>query len=112
MYKKVIVINSDTLGRGDREIGHTLLGVLLRKILAQIDKPDAIIFYNAGVKLVMRGSYFIDILESLEKAGVELLACGTCVYGLGGRSGLLVGRISDMNEIADLLITSDQVITL
>ncbi len=50
MYKDVIVVNSETLGRGDDTVGSSLLGVLLRKVLASPNKPDAIVFYNSGVK--------------------------------------------------------------
>ncbi|WP_070000451.1 hypothetical protein [Cellulosilyticum sp. I15G10I2] len=112
MYKNVIIINSDTLGRGDAEVGHTLLGTFLRKLLASMNKPDVIIFYNSGVKLVVRGSYFIDILDGLECEGVELLACGTCVYKACNNSSLQVGRITNMEEIADIVLKAHKVITL
>ena len=112
VYKSVIIINSDTLGRGDTQVGHTLLGAFLRKLLASINKPDPIIFYNSGVKLVVRGSYFIDILEGLECEGVELLACGTCVYKACKDSSLEVGRITNMEEISDMLLKAEKVITL
>lgn len=112
MYQKIVVINSETLGRGDDGVGQTLLGVFLRKMLASLKKPDAIIFYNSGVKLLVQGSHYIDILEALEIKGVELLACGTCVYRACGQHALLVGRITNMNEIADLLLDAETVITL
>lgn len=112
MGKQVIIINSETLGRGDQGVGHTLLGVFLRKVLASMNKPDTIVFYNSGVKLLARGSYFIDILQALEQSGVELLACGTCVFKVCGQQSLLVGRISNMDEITDVLLKADKVITL
>lgn len=112
MYKKVIIVNSETLGQGDDGVGHTLLGVFLRKVLASMDKPDLIIFYNSGVKLLANGSRYIDILEALEQSGVELLACGTCVFKVCGQRSLLAGRISNMDEIAGILLQSETVITL
>nr|WP_302597603.1 DsrE family protein [uncultured Cellulosilyticum sp.] len=112
MYNEVVIINSDTLGRGDEEVGRTLLGTFLRKVLASLDKPDAIIFYNSGVKLVTRDSHFRDILEALESGGVELLACGTCVYSVCGKRSLAVGRITDMEEIADIVLKAQKVVTL
>lgn len=112
MYRSVIIINSDTLGRGDEEVGRTLLGTFLRKILASLDKPDAIIFYNSGVKLVTRQSNFRDILEALENSGVELMACGTCVYSLCGKKALSVGRITNMEEVADIILKAQKVVTL
>lgn len=112
MYKHVIIINSDTLGRGDEGVGRTLLGTFLRKVLASLDKPDALLFYNSGVKLLTRESYFIDVLDALEKSGVELLACGTCVYKVCGQHSLAVGRISNMDELADVIIGANKVVTL
>lgn len=112
MYNSVIIINSDTLGRGHEEVGSTLLGTFLRKVLASIDKPDVIVFYNSGVKLLTRDSYYLEVLDALELSGVELLACGTCVYSVCGQRSLSVGRISNMDEIADILLNSLRVITL
>lgn len=112
MYKHVIIINSDTLGRGDEGVGQTLLGTFLRKILANLDKPDAIVFYNSGVKLLTKNSYFLDVLDALEKSGIELLACGTCVFKVCGQHSLCVGRISNMDEIAGIIIEASKVVTL
>lgn len=105
-------MNSDTLGRGDESVGQTLLGTFLRKMLARPERPDAIVFYNSAVKLLTRQSYYLDILDALEKSGVELLACGTCVYKVCGQQSLSVGRISNMDEITDLIIGAEKVTTL
>lgn len=112
MYKHVLIMNSDTLGRGDESVGQTLLGTFLRKMLARPEKPDAIVFYNSAVKLLTRQSYYLDVLDALEKSGVELLACGTCVYKVCGQQSLAVGRISNMDEITDLIIGAEKVTTL
>lgn len=112
LYKHVIIINSDTLGRGDEGVGKTLLGTFLRKILASLEKPDILLFYNSGVRLLTRESHFLDVLDALEKSGVELLACGTCVYKVCGQHSLAVGRISNMDEMADIIIGAKKVITL
>lgn len=112
MYKNVVIVNGDSLGRGDQEVGHTLLGTFLRKLLARSDKPDAIIFYNSAVRLVTKESYFLDILSALESTGVELLACGTCVYKVCGPKSMRVGRMTTMEEIADIVMDAQKVITL
>lgn len=112
MYNRVIIVNSETLGKGDEGVGQTLLGVFLRKVLASLDKPDLIIFYNSGVKLLTIGSRYVEILQALEDEGVELLACGTCVYRACGQNSLLAGRITNMDEITDILLQSKTVITL
>ncbi|OON99489.1 MAG: hypothetical protein ATN35_12410 [Epulopiscium sp. Nele67-Bin004] len=112
MYDQVIIINSESLGYGDANVGSNLLGVFLRKILASLDKPDVIVFYNSGVRLLTPGSKALEILAALESYGVELLACGTCVYKVCGQKSLRVGRISNMDEIADIILNANRVITL
>ncbi|RPI29726.1 MAG: sulfurtransferase-like selenium metabolism protein YedF [Acidobacteria bacterium] len=109
---RVLVINSDSMGRGDVELGQKLIGSFLRKLWARGDGPDAIVFYNSGVKLLARGSTVLDALEGLANAGVDLLACGTCVSFFSLKDSLAVGRVSDMGEIAELLMTADQTVTL
>jgi len=76
---QIVVVNSDSMGRGDAELGTQLIGSFLRKLWAQESKPDAVIFYNSGVKLMAHGSGVLDGLEGLAAAGVDLVACGTCV---------------------------------
>ncbi len=109
---KVIVVNSESMGRGDDELGTKLVGSFLRKLWAQESKPAAVVFYNTGVKLMARGSSVLDALNGLSASGVDLLACGTCVtsFQLGDR--MAVGRVSDMTEITSLLLRADTVITI
>ena len=50
------------------------------KALKDLDKlPQKMVFYNNGVTLVTKSSPVIDHLRDLEKMGVELLLCATCV---------------------------------
>jgi selenium metabolism protein YedF len=97
---RVLQIGAGTMGSGDDELGALLLRSFL-KTQAEIDhKPDAIIFYNDGVKLCCEGSLLLDDLRGLEAAGIEIIACGTCLnyFELGDR--LRIGRVTDMLEIA------------
>lgn len=109
---KVIVINNDTFGHGDRELGDKLMGAFLKKIWIRKEKPEAIIFYNAGVKLTAKGSQLIDVLTGLSESGVELLACGTCLNHYELADKILVGRISNMEEISSMMMEAKSVITL
>ena len=62
--------------------------------------------------ILTKESYFLDVLDALEKSGVELLACGTCVYKVCGQRSLTVGRISNMDEMTDIIIQARKVVTL
>lgn len=98
--KKVIIINSETMGNGNSELGATP------------KKPEAIILYNGGVKLAAEGSGVLDALEGLLDAGVDILACGTCVehFGLGAK--MKKARISNMVEITECLMNADDTVTI
>ncbi len=107
---RVVQISAATMGTGDDELG----GLLLRsfvKTQAQLERmADAIIFYNDGVKLCCDGSLLLDDLRSLEQAGVEIIACGTCLNYFELADQLAVGRVTDMLEIASRLAAAGSIV--
>ena len=109
---KTIIINNQFFGSGSDDLGKTLMASFLRKLWANKNKPDNIIFYNSGVKLLSKGSDILDALEALSELNIELLACGTCVNYFGLEDKLVVGRISNMQEISTVIMNSDTVITI
>jgi selenium metabolism protein YedF len=106
-----IIINSQYLGKGNDDLGKTLMGSFLRKLWASDKKPDKIIFYNESIHLLTEKSAVLDALDGLSKAGVDLLACTTCVKHFQLDNKIVVGRMSDMVEIISLLMKSDRIIT-
>lgn len=109
---KVVIVNSESMGQGDEEVGKQILGSFLRKVALQAQKPDAMIFYNAGVKLMAEGSRFLADLEVLDQQGVDLIACGTCVGYFNLADKMVLGRVSDMQEIARILVNTESITTL
>jgi selenium metabolism protein YedF len=98
-----VQVAAATMGAGDDELGALLLRSFL-KTQAQLEsRPDRIVFYNGGVRLCCAGSLLLDDLRALEAAGVELIACGTCLNFFGIADRLEVGRVTDMLEIATVL---------
>jgi selenium metabolism protein YedF len=104
-----IIINSEFFGVGDNDLGTKLMGNFLRKLWSLENKPERIIFYNSGVKLLAEGSAVLDALNALTEAGVDLIACGTCVTHFELKGKLEIGRVSDMQEIASTLLAGDAV---
>ena len=107
---RVVQVTAGTMGSGDDELGALLLRSFL-KTQAQLDrKPEAILFYNDGVKLCCEGSLLLDDLRALENAGIEIIACGTCLnfFELGDQ--LRVGRVTDMLEIASRLADAGSIV--
>jgi intracellular sulfur oxidation DsrE/DsrF family protein len=88
------------------------MGSFLRTLLAAPEKPEALVFYNSGVLLLAAGSPALDALEGLARAGVDLVACGTCVgfFELAGK--LAAGRESNMQEIVSLLLSAERTLTI
>lgn len=110
--KTVVVINSELMGRGDDKLGEQILGNFFNQLLGSGHKPDAIIFYNAGVKLLAATSPVSGTLDSLFKAGIDLIACGTCVSYFKLNEKMATGRVSNMQEIVSILMDADKVVTI
>ena len=111
MTKTTIILHSESLGRESGELGKTMIGSFLRQLWASPKKPDTIIFYNSAVHLLTDSSAVLDALYGLSKAGVDLVACQTCIGFYEIEKKLMIGRIVDMQEIVSILMKSDKVIT-
>lgn len=110
--KKTMVINSEIMGKGSEELGKNLMGSFLRKLQVNKDKPDIIVLYNSGVKLIAQGSSVLDALDALFKTGVDIVACGTCIGFFGLKDKVVVGRVSNMQETVRILMESENVMTV
>jgi selenium metabolism protein YedF len=107
---RVVQITAGTMGSGDDELGALLLRSFL-KTQAELDpRPDAILFYNDGVKLCCESSALLEDLRGLEAAGVEIIACGTCLNFFELADQLRVGRVTDMLEIAGRLAEAGSIV--
>ena len=108
----VLTIPSNTMGRGDDELG----GILIRGFfhaLGEVEPlPDTIIFFNSGVHLVAEGSPVLEDLQRLCEAGVEILACGTCLGHYELKDRIAVGEVSNMYTIAETLLGAEKAINL
>jgi selenium metabolism protein YedF len=107
-----VVVNSEYLGDGSEELGAKLMGSFLRKLSTAESKPEVMLFYNSGVKLLAEGSHVLDALTMLSKAGVDLVACGTCAGYYGVTDKMAVGRISDMAEVVGQMLESEAAVTV
>ena len=112
MQDTVFVVTGDTLGRGSDELGRQLMAKFILQLSTQSPKPHVVIFYSAGVKLLVSDSTYLDGLRTLEHDGVEILACGTCAGYFGLTDRIAVGRLSDMREIVATIIAAAKVVTV
>ncbi len=108
----VLVLHAETLGRGDDALGAKLIGSFLRTLASVDPKPDAIVFYNAAVRLLGAGSAHLEALQQLDQAGVDLLACVTCLEFYALTQRIAVGRVSNMREIVQRTLQAEKVVTV
>ena len=111
MNRFMLVVSADTLGRGDDELGRRLMIKYLGQVAALADKPSTVAFYNSGVKLLTQLSPVLEALGELDRAGTELIACGTCVEHFAIRPVDAV-RVTDMREIVATVQAFEKVCTV
>lgn len=108
--RPVVVIASQTVGSGDDGLGAVLMRSFVKTLVGLPEKPAAIVFQNGGVLLTVDDSPLLEDLRALEAGGVVLLVCGTCLDWYERRSRLAVGGVSNMHDIASLLLAAPSVI--
>ncbi|WP_104750302.1 hypothetical protein [Helicobacter cynogastricus] len=109
MANKHVVFSSDKIGEGDLG-AQVLVGFL--KSLAEVPTdllPKQVIFLNRGVLLSTHNPHLenpqaLQALENLQKLGVEILSCQTCVEHFEGRIAL--GRLTNAREALQSLLGS------
>lgn len=106
----VVAITSAAMGRGDDQLGKTLMKAFIFA-LSQLDVPPAtILFYNGGAYVSTEGSDSLEDLRHLEEQGVEILTCGTCLDFYGLKDKLAVGGITNMYSIVEKLSSAGRII--
>ena len=106
----VLVISSDVMGSGDEALGRLLMKGFLYAMVEQEKQPEMILFYNSGVFLTTEGSGVLDDLREMERRGVRLLTCGTCLNHYGRLEKLQVGEVTNMYEIAQCMMQAERII--
>ncbi|MGD0822647.1 MAG: sulfurtransferase-like selenium metabolism protein YedF [Desulfomonilia bacterium] len=108
----VVVIASDTMGRGEDVLGGVLMKSFLHTLTQAGAMPDTMILFNTGVKLAVKGSEVLDDLESLANAGVNILACGTCLNYFSLKENLAVGVVSNMYDISQTMLGAGRIVQI
>jgi selenium metabolism protein YedF len=106
----VVAITSDKMGEGDDELGYLLISNFI-KALKDLDKlPLHIVFYNKGVTLAVKDSPVIEHIKDLEKMGVEIHLCSTCVNHYKLENIVAAGTLSNMYSIAEILASAGNIV--
>jgi len=101
---QTVFLSSRTIGRGDDELGALLMRAFLYTLTESETLPQRVLLMNSGVTLAAEGSEHLQNLGRLVDLGVEILACGACLEFYKLTDQLAVGRVSNMQEIAEFLL--------
>jgi len=105
--KKVFLIQAEGLGRGEEQLGSLLMANFLRLLGESKEKPESLVFWNAGVRLVCEGSKVLDHLKRLEAQGVTILACTTCLEYLDLKDKMVVGKPTTMIKSIESMFSGE-----
>lgn len=105
-----LYLSSDRMGRGDDDLGETLLRKFLEELAASDVRVDLIGCVNSGIRLTTKGSAALDSLRTLETRGARIATCGTCLDHHGLREDLAIGGVGDMATTVQVMAAADRVI--
>jgi intracellular sulfur oxidation DsrE/DsrF family protein len=108
----VILITRNGMGDAEPALQQKLIGIYLSLLDQNNLLPGAICFYAEGVKLVVDGSPVLETLAALEKKGVHLLICSTCLDYFQLTDQVRVGIKGGMTDILEAQRRASKVISL
>lgn len=105
-------LSAETVGRGEPELGRTLMKMLLNALADAPRPPARLLLMNSGVKLVVEGADSVPALQNLACLGTQILVCGTCLDYYGLRERMAVGTIGNMQEISEAMACASNTVTI
>jgi intracellular sulfur oxidation DsrE/DsrF family protein len=102
LKNKVILLASDQLGNGEKELGEGILETFFTILKQKEELPVAVFCMNRGVFTLTEESLVSLQLADLERKGVDILACKTCVDYYELQEKLATGKVSGMAQFVEL----------
>ena len=112
MSKTCLFVQNDKMGHGDDVLGSGLMKNFLATLKEMGPELWRIIFVNNGVKLCCQGSESLEAIKELEKSGVSVLVCGTCLTHFSLLEQKQVGDTTNMLDVVTSLQLADKVISV
>ena len=110
LHKTLVLITTPVLGRGDDALGQRLMETFLATLPELGDELWRIVLLNGGVTLAATEGQALSALQDLEKQGVSILVCGTCLAHYGLAEARAVGETSNMLDIVTSLSLADKIV--
>ncbi len=108
----VYVFGKNTLGSGSEELGRLLMKGFIYTLTEMDLPPSKVAFLNSGVYLTCEGSEAIDDLKILEAKGTEIVSCGTCLDYFEISDKLLIGEVSNMYDIVEVIASGKNTVMI
>lgn len=107
-----ILVTRNGMGEADPILQKKLVSTYFKLLDGSNTLPAVICFYAEGIKLVITGSPIIDTLKSLEKKGVHIILCNTCLNFYGLSDQVQVGIVGGMTDIIEAQRRAKKVISI
>lgn len=108
--RTLILLTTETLGRGDDTLGGKLMVNFLGSLPELGPSLWRIILLNGAVKLSARPGEALERLRALEEAGVEILVCGTCLNHYGLLEEKKLGETTNMMDVVTSMALAQKII--
>jgi selenium metabolism protein YedF len=108
LRNSAILVKSQFFGEGSNELGAILMRSFLYTITESASRISHLIFMNSGVYLSTEGSPVLDHLRELERHGVQIWSCGTCLDYFTLKEKLQVGEVTNMYNATEALLNADK----
>lgn len=112
MKNTVILVTNNGMGKADENLQQILFNKYIELLLQNENFPAALCFYAEGVKLVCEGSPVLEGLSNLERNGVRLIVCSTCLNYFELTERIKVGIVGGMGDILEAQVKAEKVITI
>jgi selenium metabolism protein YedF len=112
IQKILVLIGTDRMGTGDDTLGQKLIVNFIGTLKEMGPELWCVVLLNAGVKLSVARSEVLAGLKELEREGVMILVCGTCLNHFQLLEQKQVGETTNMLDIVTHMQLADKVISL
>ena len=110
--KIMVMCATDRIGVGDDELGRKLMINFIKTIGEMGPELWRLVFVNNGVKLTVKGSQLVPVLQNYQDSSLTILVCGTCLTHYNLLDQKQVGETTNMLDIVTAMQLADKVINL
>ena len=105
------MLGAPGLGQGEPDLGEKLMTSFLSVLLESGRLPARIICINSGIFLTTEGASVAAILARFAEQGTDVVSCGTCLDYFDRRDKLIVGRVGNMKETVESMLSHRKILS-